>query len=294
VSGDILLTGASGVLGSAIARRLSRAGYALCLTSRNPSRLKALSAELKAQGGNISVLKLNLEKVSDIEAGVKRFFKTAKQPSGLVSCAGDMGELGLLADANLKRWLQTIHDNFLAQAVLIRSFILAYQKHKLSRGTIIVMGGAGVGGDGPFSHMSAYGSSKAALSHLVEAIAAEVQPLGLTLNAIAPGQVVSSITEQVLKMGDKVGHLAAMAKRGMETGGTSPDLTAQMVESLLKPEARAVTGRLLSARFDLDALRQNPEKLIEQPWLNRLRRIDNALYSRVDYFSRPPDGRRTG
>jgi len=278
--GDILLTGASGVIGTAIAKRLARAGYRLHLTSRQPTRLKALATELHQSGVPVSLIKLDLAKHATIEKVVHAFFRSAKNPVGVICGAGHMGELGELSQARLSAWLKTVDENFTAQVLLIRAYLLAHKKKRLTRGRIVAFSGAGLGGDGPFSHMSAYGSAKAALTHFVEAISAEVQPLGITVNTIAPGQVLSTITQQVLKAGNKAGHLQASAQRCIETGGTSPDLAAQLVEFLLTPAADGITGRLISARFDLDSLRNDPSKVNTQPSLYRLRRIDNNLYEK--------------
>jgi len=278
--GDLLLTGASGVIGTAIARRLAAAGYTLHVTSRKPAKLKPLAKELLTSGARVHIYPLDLAKRKTIDQLTTAFFRNAKKPLGLIGGAGHMGELGQMMDARFDAWLQTVDENFTAQAVLIRSFLLAYRKKRLTQGRIILFSGAGLGGDGPYSHMSAYGSAKAALTHLVEALAGEIAPLGITINAIAPGQVLSTITKQVLKAGDKAGHLKALAERCMQTGGTSPDLAAQLVEYLLSPQAAGITGRLLSARFDQNRLRENPGSVAAEASLYRLRRIDDDLYAR--------------
>src|SRR5262249_8940285 len=146
-------------------------------------------------------------------------------------------------------------------AAMIQAFADRFKAKRLKQGAIVVLSGAGVGGNGTFDRMTSYSTAKAALVHLVEAIAPELEPLGITINAVAPGAVLSGMTAQALKAGARAGVQRDRAQDCKSNGGVSPNLAAGMVHFLLSPEARAVTGRLLSARFDLPALKADPERV---------------------------------
>jgi len=169
-------------------------------------------------------------------------------------------------------------ENFMMQAAMIHAFAQCFSKHRLKQGTIITLSGAGLGADTIFDRLSSYSTAKAALTHLVEALAPEFKELGLTINAIAPGQIRSSITQQALDAGAKAGPYAQSARQCAETGGVSPELAADLVEFLTGPKGRVISGRLLSARFDRPALEKNLKAIANDSNLYRLRRIDNDRF----------------
>jgi NAD(P)-dependent dehydrogenase (short-subunit alcohol dehydrogenase family) len=275
---DILITGASGVIGQAIARRLAGPGVTLHVTARKKGKLDSLLRDLASSGTNIQTYILDLAKPDAGRKIVAEFFRKAKSPYGLVCNAGNMGALGQFHETPFKAWAQGITENFLSHAAMIQSFAERFYAKRLKQGAIVVFSGAGVGGNSTFDRMSSYSTSKAALVHLVEALAPELESLGLTINAVAPGPVLSGMTQQALKAGARAGDQKKRALECKSSGGVSPDLAATMVEFLMSAEARAINGRMLSARFDLPSLRSHPERVRKDSNLYRLRRIDNELF----------------
>ncbi len=277
---DIFLTGAAGTIGSAIARRLSRLDYTLHLTSRKTERLAPLKKELAQEGIRAFFYALDLSDARQVQAVMRRFMDQAKRPYGLICNAGNLGVLGSFYKVDFKRWTTSFIENFLSQVQMIRLFAKGLIRKRLHEGAIIALSGAGLGGDASFENISNYSTAKAALTHFVEAVASECKPLGLTINAISPGPVLSGLTETAIRAGIKhAGAFALTAQRCKETGGVSPDLTAKIAEFLLQPSARSITGRLLSARFDWEMLTAAPERIAADPNLYKLRRIDDDLFA---------------
>jgi NAD(P)-dependent dehydrogenase (short-subunit alcohol dehydrogenase family) len=274
----VLLTGATGVIGRAIARQLAQDGYALHLTARTASKLKSLQNELKAAGVPVFIYTLNLSNIAGCRKTVQDFFQKAKLPYAMICNAGNMGALGPFVETDFKAWSRGLMENFFAHAAMIHTFAERFHKKRLSEGAVVVMSGAGVGGNSSFERMTSYSTSKAALVHLVEALASEFKTLGLTLNAIAPGAVLSGMTRQALAAGKRAGIQADRARECQTIGGVPPERAAQLASFLLGSDARSITGRMLSARFDLDAVRADPNRLERDPNLYRLRRIDEALF----------------
>jgi len=275
-SKDVLLTGASGAIGTAIARRLAKAGFRLHLTSRDSKKLTGLQKEFSKSPPVLYTL--DLQNLDEARGVVDQFFKNAEHPFALICNAGDLGVLGRFLDTDFNTWHESLNQNFLAHAAMIHAFGLRFVSGNIDEGSVVVLSGAGLGG--PVTpNLSSYGTSKAALTYLVEALAAEWSPHHLTINSVAPGQVKSGITEQALRAGaDRVGVYAESARKCMESGGVSPDLAAQLIEFLLSPAARGVSGRLLSARFDQKRLREDTEAVAQNKHLYRLRRIDEDLF----------------
>jgi 3-oxoacyl-[acyl-carrier protein] reductase len=277
-SKDVLITGASGAIGSALAKRFALLGYSLHLTSRVTARLKDLVKDLRQGGTPVKVYRLELSNVKNGEQVIRQFFKAADNPVALICNAGNLGVVDRFQDAAFSAWSASIMENFVGQAAMIHAFARSFAKLKRKDGSIITLSGAGLGANTTFDRLSSYSTAKAALTHLVEALAPELGSIGITINAIAPGQVLSGITKQAIKAGAKAGPYAQSAKRCMENGGVSPELAADLIQFLVSPEAHGITGRLLSARFDAMALKQNAAAVAKDSNLYRLRRIDNDRF----------------
>ena len=119
-----------------------------------------------------------------------------------------------------------------------------------SGGKIINLSGAGA--TNAWSNMSAYCSSKAAVVRLTEVLAQELDGKGITVNALGPGSVHTSMwdrmTEQAAQAGaDFIHQLGLMVTSG---GGASIDECAELAVWLASSESGALTGRLISAATD--------------------------------------------
>jgi 3-oxoacyl-[acyl-carrier protein] reductase len=265
---DILVTGASGVIGHAIARRLAASGFRVHLAGRDRRRLASVQKDLSACGWISPVYIFRLSDLASSEKAVMTFVHRAKNPYGLVCNAGNLGPVGPFWELPLRAWRKSVQENFLSHASMIHAFVRAMAGRKRHAGAIAVLSGAGVGHAGDFSEMTSYSTSKAALVHLVEALAAEFKTIGITINAVAPGAVLSGMTEQARRAGKKDPHKFV-----------SPDLAAQLIEFLMSPASRSISGRLLSARFDQTITRQKGKAIEHDPHWFRLRRIDYDLFS---------------
>jgi len=265
---DVLVSGASGMIGRAIAKRLARSGYRVHLAGRDKIAFPIYHFDLKDPASG--------------ERAVRRFFRNVRRPYALVCGAGHLGPVGPFWKTPIRAWRQSVLENFVSHASMVHAFASAMTGRKRRSGAIVVFSGAGIGGAGDFSNVSSYSASKAALVHLVEALAPELRHLGITINAIAPGPVLSAITRQTLRAAKECnpGFLKT-AVECAKTGGVSPDLAAQLTDFLLSPGARHLTGRLLSARFDQAALRHKTRAVAQDADRFRMRRIDNALFRRT-------------
>lgn len=277
---DVLLTGASGVIGSAMARRLAEEGCRLHLASRDSAKLDPLKKELERAGTPAHAYALHLEDIDQCAGVVDDFFKKAKHPYGLICNAGNLGVVGSFLEVRFEAWSNSLRENFLSHAAMIQRFGRHFKEKGRKTGSVVVLSGAGLGGPMTFANLSSYSTAKAALVHLVEALSLEFTELDIMINAIAPGQVVSGITEQALQAGpERAGAFAENARNCKRTGGVSPDLAARLTAFLMSDQSRGITGRLLSARFDQEVLRKESDRIASDLHRFRLRRIDNTLFA---------------
>jgi 3-oxoacyl-[acyl-carrier protein] reductase len=189
------------------------------------------------------------------------------------------GPIGPLHTVDLAAWAEAVAIDLVGVANTFAIFgsLMA----EVRRGRLLTLSGGGIGGPRMLRAMSAYTASKAGVAALVESVAEELRPVGVAVNAVAPGAIATRFMTPALAAGPAVfgqdQYEQALRQR------ESPDpLTAldRILELLLDPDAPFVTGRLLSARWeDPDVLRSDPPD--DDSSLYQLRRIDGALYASI-------------
>ena len=108
----------------------------------------------------------------------------------LVNNAGITGPVGPLQDNDISEWIRTIHVNLIGIFLCCRAVLPVMLSH--NHGKIINM--SGVGG----RSLTAYGSSKAALENLTEALSRELESKNIQVNTMAPGSIHTRMWEETL------------------------------------------------------------------------------------------------
>jgi NAD(P)-dependent dehydrogenase (short-subunit alcohol dehydrogenase family) len=117
-------------------------------------------------------------------------------------------------------------------------------------GKIINLSGAGAAN--AWSNMSAYCSSKVAVVRLTEVLAQELEHKGITVNALGPGSVHTTMWDKMTEEAAEVGA-AFIHETGLRVtsgGGASIDECAELAVWLASEESGALSGRLISAATD--------------------------------------------
>lgn len=186
----LVLTGASRGIGHATVKRFSAEGWRVLTCSRQP-----FDARCPWPGGEENHIQLDLVDPEKTIAAIETIkAKVGGRVHALVNNAGispkDAGgaRLGTL-DTDLRTWGQVFHVNFFAPVVLARGL-----KDELSAAKGAVVNVTSIAGSRvhPFAG-AAYATSKAALAALTREMAHDFGPLGVRVNAIAPGEVETSI-----------------------------------------------------------------------------------------------------
>jgi 3-oxoacyl-[acyl-carrier protein] reductase len=117
-------------------------------------------------------------------------------------------------------------------------------------GRIINLSGGGA--TNPLPRLSSYAASKAAVVRFTETLALELKEYGITVNAIAPGALVTRMMQQLLDAGP--GTVGAEFHQRMlkihESGGTPLQVGAELAAYLASDESAGITGRLIAAQWD--------------------------------------------
>jgi NAD(P)-dependent dehydrogenase (short-subunit alcohol dehydrogenase family) len=174
-----LITGGVRGIGRAIADALAREGAHVHVTTRSKA-----SATDFARGGELSVLTADPSSVEDMSRAVA----AASAGSGLDICVANAGmpSVEVFLEAPSSCWEELLRAN--VHGVLVTLQAAARDMRASGRGgrLLVISSAAGLRAE---AHAAVYGASKAALLALVEALAVELAPHNITVNAIAPGEI---------------------------------------------------------------------------------------------------------
>lgn len=196
----LLLTGASRGIGHATVKRFSDEGWRVLSCSRQP-----FSDKCPWPGGAENHVQLDLSDPADTINAVGRIQEMldgrldALVNNAGISPKGPNGERLSTLDTDLMDWGRVFHVNFFASVVLARGLKDELAAVKGSVVNVTSIAGSRVH---PFAG-AAYATSKAALAALTREMAHDFGPLGVRVNAIAPGEVETAIlspgTEKIVE-----------------------------------------------------------------------------------------------
>ena len=227
-----LVTGASGGLGSSIAKALSAQGARLALSGSNAAKLDAFAKEL---GGDHVTLVCNLSNSEEVDQLVPRAVEALGKLDILVNNAGVTRD-NLAMRMKDDEWDQVIKVNLEGAFRLMRAAMKPMMKARHGR-IINITSVVGVTGN---PGQANYVASKAGLIGMSKAFAQEIASRGITVNCVAPGFMTSAMTE-ALTDAQKEGILSKIPTGAM---GSGDDIGAAVVY-LASNEAGYVTGQTL-------------------------------------------------
>lgn len=189
--GAALVTGASGGIGEAFARRLARDGTDLVLVARRGDRLEALAQELAlAHGVTAHALALDLL-LPDATRQIVDFVRARQLDVGLLVLNAGFGVPGLLHEADPDRLVAMIDLHCKVPVLLLHAFLPAMIAR--GRGAVIVVASVAGYQLGPAS--AVYSASKGFDLLLGESLWAELMPLGIEALAVSPGYTRTGFQE---------------------------------------------------------------------------------------------------
>lgn len=247
-----LIAGGAGGMGAAIAARLSAGGYAVAIADLASERLTATAEKLAAAGGDALAVPLDMRKIPSCADAVAAVLAWRGRLDVVVNSAGVWreGETVAMTEAD---WDIVMDVNLKGAFFLIQAAI-----PHLSAGASIVniASDAGLVGN---NGAAIYCASKGGLVLLTKALALELAPRQIRVNAVCPGDVATPMIEFQAERyggGDPDGYKAKLLSNYPQQGAArfiKPDEIARMVAFLCEPDAAPITGAALSVDFGVTA-----------------------------------------
>jgi 3-oxoacyl-[acyl-carrier protein] reductase len=234
---NVIVTGASRGLGLAMAGALAAAGYRVIGVARGSTAdLEAAQRTAGGGPGAIEFRAFDLAQVERIGAFIRALRAEFGPFHGLVNNAG-IGTPGLLAtlpDGDVER---LVRINTVSPIVLTKYVVRSMMAERAGRIVNIASVVAATG----YSGLSVYSATKASLVGFTRSLAREVGSLGITVNAIAPGFIETSMTEDMSEA-----ERSAIARRSALKRSPDPIDVARSVEFLLGDGGRNITGTVIT------------------------------------------------
>ncbi len=233
--GAVIVTGASRGIGEAIARDLAGAGWPLVLVARNAEKLAALAAEL---GGPERCLacRADIGSWEDAQRVAALAQETFGTIHGLVNNAGITRD-GLLVRMSPEQWQAPLDVNLNGTFYFTRAVgpIMMRQRQGRIVNITSVIGLTGNAGQ------ANYAASKAGIIGLSKSVAKEVAKRGITVNVVAPGYIVTPMTEGLPEaIKNEISEKIPLKRLGQ------PEDVAGLVGFLASDKAAYITGQVLT------------------------------------------------
>lgn len=249
----IIITGAGAGIGLTVARRLVEEGYAVVLNDLDDNLATSASKKLNEQGpGSCLAFPGNAGSVEFIRSIVAHTYRQYGRIDGIIANAG-ITAFGRFLDFNENDFQKLMDIN------LRGSFFLTQAAAKVMceqgrGGRILLL--SSVIGMRAYPYLTAYAMTKAALRMMARSLVLELSPLGININAIAPGAI---LTERTTDEAPDYAGIWSQLNPNQRVG--MPEDVAETVLFLLSPGARHINGQTIVIDGGWSGVGRNPKNI---------------------------------
>jgi len=240
-----LITGGGSGIGAAIARQLAANGASVSLVGRRRQPLQTVAAGLRGAHAIIADVSLEADAAAMLEEA-----RRANGPIDIVIANAGAAESAPLARIDLGHWQRMLAVNLTGAFLTVRAALpdLLRPDARLPR-VVFIASTAGIKG---YAYAAAYCAAKHGVVGLARALAAELAPRPITVNAVCPGFAETPLLAASLaKIAASTGRSQAeargeLARFNPQGRFVEPDEVAHTVLFLLSASAQAISGQAIS------------------------------------------------
>ena len=240
---SVLVTGGGSGIGLAAAERLAADGAHVTICGRTEQKLADAVDRIAAAatgGATTRYVVADVTVEEEVTGAVTATTEATGRIDGLFACAGGSLHLGSVLSADIAAVRDTVDLNLMGSVICVKQAGEAMRLQERPGGAMVLMSSGA--GRFPHPHLWAYGVSKAGICFLTETAAEELGPLGIRVNAVAPGIIDDELMSFITAGGPLLDDYLTQMPLGRV--GTVEDVAAA-VRYLLGPESSFVTGETL-------------------------------------------------
>lgn len=233
----VLITGGSGGIGGAIAERFASVGMNIVIHYMNSHEAaNDVARRCMALGAKVMTVAADMKDRSQLVRMAERLAASGMQPDILVNNAGK-AHYGMLADVTEEEWDEIMAVNLKGTFLCSQIFMPYMVSQRYGR----IINVSSVWGISGASCEVAYSASKGGVNAFTKALAKELAPSGVTVNAVAPGAVQTAMLANL--QADEMRMLEDEIPAGRLA---SPEEISSLVYFLALPESGYITGQIIS------------------------------------------------
>jgi 2-hydroxycyclohexanecarboxyl-CoA dehydrogenase len=236
---NAVVTGGASGIGRAIALRLAGAGAEVALLDLDTTGAGAVAAQIAALGRRGVAIEADVANTASVGRAVERLHRELGSVQILVNSAG-IASFAPFLDMPEADWDRMIAVHLKGAFNCARAFLPDMRAARWGR-VVNVASVAGLNGGGP--GLAHYAAAKAGVIGLTKSLASEFGPLGITVNAIAPGLIDTPLLD---RSGMPEAIRRAIVERAPVRRMGKPEDIAATCAFLVSEEASFVTGQVVS------------------------------------------------